>query len=71
MAATVTRRFDPDRLRALRDERSLSRRALADLIPNVSMQAVQAYEDGRNVPDVNRALALAAALGVDLASLTS
>jgi DNA-binding XRE family transcriptional regulator len=63
-------RFDKDRLRALRDERGLSRARLAAMCPNVSHQAIQAYEDGRNKPDIDRALELATALGVTVHHLT-
>jgi transcriptional regulator with XRE-family HTH domain len=63
-------RFSPERLRALRDEKGLSRRALSELTPGVSMQAIQAYEDGRNVPDANRLFTLATALGVTAHHLT-
>lgn len=71
MAATHIPRFDAARMRALRDERGLSRRALAALCPNVSEKAIQAYEDGRNRPDIDRAMEIATALGVTAHHLTS
>jgi DNA-binding transcriptional regulator YiaG len=64
-------RFDPDRMRALREEQKLSRAALAARCPHVSMQAIQAYEQRRNKPDIDRALEIATALGVTVHHLTS
>lgn len=69
--AIRTPRFDPDRMRKLRDEKGLSRARLAALCPNVSMQAIQAYEQRRNKPDIDRALEIATALGVTVHHLTS
>lgn len=69
--ATAAPTFNPDRMRALREQKGLSRGALADLCPNVSMQAIQAYEQRRNKPDIDRALEIASALGVTVHHLTS
>lgn len=64
-------RFDAAKLRELREHRGLSRQDLADLCPNVSYAAIRSYEEGRNTPDINRALELAGALRVILKHLTS
>jgi transcriptional regulator with XRE-family HTH domain len=56
------RRFNPEKLRELRDARMLSRRALADLCPSVSKQAIQIYEEGSSIPTVDRLLEIAGAL---------
>lgn len=64
-------RFSALRLRELRDEKGLSRTDLAQLCPNVSYAAIRAYEEGRNQPDINRALELAAALRVPVRHLTT
>lgn len=64
-------RFDAGKLRELRDTRGLSREALARLCPNVSYGAIRSYEEGKNKPDIDRALELAAALRVPLRRLTT
>lgn len=72
MAATrKAQQFDAAKLRALRLGQGWSRRALADRCPNVSDKAIQAYEEARSLPEVNRALELASALNVPLARLLS
>lgn len=74
MAATRKPRtptFNPDRMRALREQAGLTRGGLADLCPNVSVNAIQAYEQRRNKPDIDRALEIATALGVTVHHLTS
>lgn len=63
--------FNPDRLRALRMQKGLTRGGLAELCPNVSINAIQAYEQRRNKPDIDRALELATALGVTVHHFTS
>lgn len=64
-------RFDASKLRELRDARALSREALARLCPSVSYGAIRSYEEGKNKPDIDRALELAAALRVPLRRLTT
>jgi DNA-binding XRE family transcriptional regulator len=71
MAVVKTPTFDPARMRELREQAGLSRAALAALCPHVSMQAIQAYEQRRNKPDIDRALEIATALGVTVHHLTS
>lgn len=66
-----TMRFDARKLRELREARGLSRNQLAELCPHVSYAAIRSYEEGRNKPDIDRALELAAALRVALHHLTS
>jgi transcriptional regulator with XRE-family HTH domain len=56
------------RLRALRHERGLSQKRLAEMA-GVSRQLVGAVEAGRHLPRVDAALALARALQVDLGAL--
>jgi len=68
---TVAPTFNPDRMRAIREQKGLSREALAALCPNVSVQAIQAYEQRRNRPDINRALEIAEALGCTVHHFTS
>lgn len=72
MAVTrAAARFDPAKMRSVRIAAGLNRRQLADRCPNISVHAVRAYEEGRNVPDVNRALELASALGVGITAFTT
>lgn len=59
-----------DRLRRLRESRGLSQTALAARA-GVSRQLISAVESGRHLPRVDAALALAGALGVDVADLFS
>lgn len=58
-------------MRALREQQHLTREQLAALCPNVSVNAIQAYEQRRNKPDIDRALEIATALGVTVHHLTS
>lgn len=71
MARTTILAFDREALRRRREARGLSRRALSVLCPNVSESAVQAYEDGRHKPDVDRALELASALRCTVEKLST
>lgn len=64
-------RFSAAKLRELRDAKGLSREQLSRLCPNVSYAAIRAYEEGRNKPDIDRALELAAALRVPVRHLTT
>jgi transcriptional regulator with XRE-family HTH domain len=65
------KRFDASKLRDLREAKGLSRQALADRCPHVSYAAIRSYEEGRNKPDIDRALELAAALRVAVRHLTT
>jgi transcriptional regulator with XRE-family HTH domain len=64
-------RFDRFRMRRLREAKGLSRDALAALCPNVSAAAIRTYEAGGHVPDVDRALQIARALGVTVEKLSA
>ena len=57
-----------DTIRALREGRGLTQRALAELV-GVTDKAVSRWETGRGLPDVALAQPLARALGVSLAEL--
>lgn len=71
MPTATILQFDRAQLRRLRDARRLSRRALAARCPNISESAIQAYEDGRHKPDVDRALELASALRTTIEKLST
>jgi transcriptional regulator with XRE-family HTH domain len=64
----MAHQFSGRRLRAIRTQRGLSREQLA-VRAQVSMSAETRYEQGRAVPSVNAAAALAEALGVEIADL--
>lgn len=64
-------RFDRARMRRLREAKGLSRKALAEKCPNVSEAAMRTYEAGGHVPDVDRALQIARALGVTVEKLST
>jgi transcriptional regulator with XRE-family HTH domain len=57
-----------ERIRALRKRKGLSQEALARAA-DVTLNAVQKWEKGERVPNLNRAVALARALGVTVGQL--
>lgn len=60
--------FQPDRMRKMRIKRKLTLRELGTQI-GLHWQAVQRYEQGRSEPKINRAQAIAQALGVSTSYL--
>jgi DNA-binding XRE family transcriptional regulator len=64
----AARRFDGVRFRQLREDRKISREAIALTIDR-SFTTVAAYEGGRIAPSLTAAAALASALGVQIDEL--
>lgn len=63
-------KFSGERLQAERALAKVSRMNLARRIPEVTPTTIRRYERAGRVPSVNRALALAHALGIPIERLT-